>query len=144
MDVDERHVDPLHDESSGYTGKGVIVAIIDSGIDYTHPALGGGLWEGYKVISGYDFVNDDEDPVDDLRHGTHVAGIVAAGRYQVLSPQLSVRSTPTWMVIFLISLMWLMSVWGVLLEALMIRWSIIPIESNVTKCLRNIYRLGSS
>jgi len=52
--------------------------VIDTGIDYTHPALGGGLGPGFKVISGWDFVNDDPDPMDDSFHGTHVAGIIAA------------------------------------------------------------------
>ncbi|WP_432082770.1 S8 family serine peptidase [Streptomyces sp. WAC 04229] len=60
------------------TGKGVTVAVLDSGIDYTHPDLGGGFGEGHKVVGGYDFVNDDEDPMDDHSHGTHVAGIIAA------------------------------------------------------------------
>jgi subtilisin family serine protease len=53
-------------------GVGIVVAVIDTGIDATHPALAG------KVIGGYDFVNDDADPMDDHRHGTHVAGIIAA------------------------------------------------------------------
>ncbi|MFC8127459.1 S8 family serine peptidase [Streptomyces sp. NPDC057302] len=60
------------------TGKGVTVAVIDTGVDYTHPDLGGGLGEGHKVVGGHDFVNDDPDPMDDNSHGTHVAGIVAA------------------------------------------------------------------
>jgi subtilisin family serine protease len=60
------------------SGSGVVVAIIDSGVDYTHPALGGGMGPGRRVIGGYDFVNGDDDPKDDNRHGTHVAGIVAA------------------------------------------------------------------
>ena len=55
----------------GTKGKGVVVAIIDTGIDYNHPALAG------RVIGGYDFVNKDNDPMDDHFHGTHVAGIVA-------------------------------------------------------------------
>jgi subtilisin family serine protease len=58
-------------------GTGVTVAVIDTGIDYRHPALGGGFGTGQKVAGGYDFVNDDADPVDDHGHGTHVAGIVA-------------------------------------------------------------------
>ncbi|NUT35679.1 MAG: S8 family serine peptidase, partial [Hamadaea sp.] len=58
-------------------GAGVTVAVIDSGIDYTHPDLGGGFGEGHKVVAGYDFVNDDADPMDDNAHGTHVAGIIA-------------------------------------------------------------------
>ena len=59
-------------------GAGVVVAIIDTGIDYNHPALGGGIGPGRKVIGGYDFANDDADPMDDNGHGTHVAGILAA------------------------------------------------------------------
>lgn len=62
----------------GTRGEGVTVGIIDSGVDYLHPALGGGIGPGYKVAGGYDFVDGDDDPMDDLGHGTHVAGIVAA------------------------------------------------------------------
>ena len=60
------------------TGEGMRVAVIDTGIDYNHPDLGGGFGPGYKVVDGYDFVNEDADPMDDSGHGTHVAGIVAA------------------------------------------------------------------
>ena len=60
------------------TGVGVKIGIIDTGIDYNHEALGGGFGSGFKVTGGYDFVNDDTDPMDDFGHGTHVAGIVAA------------------------------------------------------------------
>ncbi|MFA6468442.1 MAG: S8 family serine peptidase [Bacteroidota bacterium] len=62
----------------GITGEGVVVGIIDTGIDYLHPALGGGIGASFKVIGGYDFSNMDDDPMDDNGHGTHVAGIVAA------------------------------------------------------------------
>lgn len=51
----------------------VIVAIIDTGIEYTHEDLS----ECY-VPMGYDWVNDDNDPMDDVGHGTHCAGIAAA------------------------------------------------------------------
>ena len=54
------------------TGKGIRVAVIDTGIDYKHPDLAA----NYR--GGYDFVNGDTDPMDDNGHGTHVAGIVAA------------------------------------------------------------------
>ena len=54
------------------TTAGVMVAVIDTGVDYNHPDLVG------KVTKGYDFVNGDADPMDDMGHGTHVAGIIAA------------------------------------------------------------------
>jgi subtilisin family serine protease len=67
------------DPSGGQvTGTGATVAVIDSGVDYTHPDLGGAFGEGHKVVGGYDFVNGDADPMDDNGHGTHVAGIIAA------------------------------------------------------------------
>ncbi|NUN68393.1 MAG: S8 family serine peptidase [Bacteroidetes bacterium] len=62
----------------GVRGEGVTVGIIDTGIDYLHPALGGAFGAGAKVVGGYDFYNGDNDPMDDNGHGTHVAGIVAA------------------------------------------------------------------
>jgi len=63
----------VHD--NGIDGTGVKIAIIDTGIDYTHEDLD----DNYN-IGGYDFVNDDLDPFDDSwnGHGTHVAGIAAA------------------------------------------------------------------
>lgn len=64
---------------SNYTGNGVKIGIIDTGIDYTHPDLGGGFGGGYKVAGGYDFVNIDGDPMDDDGHGTHCAA-TAAGK----------------------------------------------------------------
>ncbi|WP_420580271.1 S8 family serine peptidase [Reichenbachiella sp.] len=65
-------------ETYNTKGEGITVGIIDTGIDYMHPALGEGFGAGYKVEGGYDFVNNDADPIDDHNHGTHVAGIVAA------------------------------------------------------------------
>jgi subtilisin family serine protease len=62
----------------GSQGDSVRVGIIDTGIDYNHPDLGGGYGPGFKVIGGYDFVHNDTDPMDDHSHGTHCAGIVAA------------------------------------------------------------------
>jgi Subtilisin-like serine proteases len=63
--------------SLGSRGAGVTVAIIDTGIDYMHSALGRGFGPEFKVKGGWDFVNNDADPMDDAGHGTHVAGIVA-------------------------------------------------------------------
>jgi subtilisin family serine protease len=72
-------------------GKGVVVAVIDTGVDYTHPDLGGGFGPGYKVVGGYDFYNNDPDPVDDNGHGTHVAGIIAAnGGVTGVAPEASI------------------------------------------------------
>jgi len=59
------------------TGEGIVISIIDTGIDYNHPALGEGFGPEHRVIGGYDFINDDADPMDDHGHGTHVAGIAA-------------------------------------------------------------------
>jgi len=52
-------------------GTGIRVAVLDTGIDYTHPDL----WANYS--GGYDFVNNDSDPRDDQGHGTHVSGTIA-------------------------------------------------------------------
>jgi subtilisin family serine protease len=61
----------------GSRGKGVVVAVIDTGVDYTHEALGKGIGPGFKILGGYDFYNGDSDPFDDNGHGTHVSGIIA-------------------------------------------------------------------
>jgi subtilisin family serine protease len=61
----------------GYRGAGVTIAVIDTGVDYTHPDLGGCFGPGCKVVGGYDFDHDDADPQDDHGHGTHVAATAA-------------------------------------------------------------------
>lgn len=58
--------------------KSIVVAVVDTGIDYNHPDLKGNIWRAPDGSCGYDFVNMDNDPKDDNGHGTHVAGIVAA------------------------------------------------------------------
>ncbi|MEJ2507618.1 MAG: S8 family serine peptidase, partial [Ignavibacteriaceae bacterium] len=65
-------------DSLGITGDGVLVGDMDTGIDYNNPALGGGFGPAFRVIGGYDFANNDNDPMDDHGHGTHVAGIIGA------------------------------------------------------------------
>ena len=52
------------------------IAVVDSGVDYNHLDLSA----AGKVIKGPDYVNNDFDPMDDVGHGTHVAGIAAATR----------------------------------------------------------------
>ena len=64
---------------TGYTGNGVIVAMLDSGLNYDHIDIVNSLWDGGTdfPLHGYDFINDDHDPMDDHGHGSHTAGIVA-------------------------------------------------------------------
>ena len=62
----------------------IVVAVIDSGIDYTHPDLAGAMWNATAAtipsnFHGYDFADGDSDPYPlNSEHGTHVAGIIAA------------------------------------------------------------------
>lgn len=80
-------VDHLH--AAGYTGKGVRIGIVDTGVDYKHPALGGCFGKGCLISYGWDLVGDDwttldapkpdPDPYENcIGHGTHVAGIIGA------------------------------------------------------------------
>ncbi|KAK1255727.1 hypothetical protein MKX07_007986 [Trichoderma sp. CBMAI-0711] len=80
-------VDRLHAE--GITGKGIRISIIDTGVDFNHPALGGCFGKGCVVSYGRDMVGDDYDgsntPVPGPEpfstcdgHGTHVTGIIGA------------------------------------------------------------------
>lgn len=86
---------------AGYTGKGIVVAVLDSGIDLGHPDLQSNIWRNPKEIpgngidddrngvpddvNGWDFVNGDANPSPDSTdplgfHGTDVAGIIGAKR----------------------------------------------------------------
>ena len=57
----------------GAGSSGITVAVLDTGVDYTHPALLG------RIIKGPDYIDKDYDPKDEHGHGTHVAGIITAG-----------------------------------------------------------------
>ncbi|MCB0362150.1 MAG: S8 family serine peptidase, partial [Bdellovibrionales bacterium] len=56
----------------------VVVAVIDTGVDYLHPDLTNVMWKSDSGKFGRDFVNNDDDPMDDHFHGTHCAGLVGA------------------------------------------------------------------
>ncbi|MGB3532169.1 MAG: S8 family serine peptidase [Microcoleaceae cyanobacterium] len=93
-DLDQIRVPEVWNQ--GITGEGVIVAVIDSGVDLNHPDLVNNIWRnsdeilgngidddlnGYvDDVQGYDFVDNDNDPSDLEGHGTHVAGTIAAAR----------------------------------------------------------------
>ncbi|BAY37193.1 peptidase S8/S53 [Nostoc sp. NIES-2111] len=81
--------------AKGYTGQGVVVAVVDTGIDYNHPDLSPNIWKNTKEISGngidddgngyiddvygWNFVSNNNNPLDLVQgHGTHVAGTIAA------------------------------------------------------------------
>jgi minor extracellular serine protease Vpr len=75
------------------TGKGVTVAVIDTGVDYNHPDL------RRNYAGGHDLVDGDKDPMETLTlgkatvHGTHVAGIIAAnGRMKGVAPEAKIRA----------------------------------------------------
>jgi hypothetical protein len=85
--------DQVAQDFPGINGKGQSVAVIDTGIDYNNPLLGGGFGPGHKVVGGWDFVDNDADPMDDFGHGTEVAGVIASdpftfdgAQYQGVAP----------------------------------------------------------
>lgn len=54
----------------------IVVAVIDTGVDYNHPDLKANMWTK-SGRHGFDFYDDDDDPLDEENHGTHVAGTIA-------------------------------------------------------------------
>ncbi|MDQ0257190.1 minor extracellular serine protease Vpr [Evansella vedderi] len=87
----------LDEEGEKITGKGVKVAVIDTGIDYEHPDLKNNYYGGFDVI------DEDDDPMETKQeqgiptlHGTHVAGIIAAnGRLKGVAPDAEIYAYRT-------------------------------------------------
>jgi minor extracellular serine protease Vpr len=77
LDKSTKHVGVPYPHNLGFMGDGIKVAVIDTGIDYNHPDLFGFGPNG-KIIGGYDFIDNDDSPLDTNGHGTEVAGIIAA------------------------------------------------------------------
>jgi thermitase len=72
------HIDALGAWKIEKGSKNVLVAVVDTGIDATHPDLKANIFHDKENHYGYDFVKNAPDPFDDHGHGTHVAGIIGA------------------------------------------------------------------
>ncbi|MEM3172685.1 MAG: S8 family serine peptidase, partial [Candidatus Nitrosotenuis sp.] len=86
LEKSSKYVGATYPHGLGYNGNNIKVAVIDTGVDYTHPDLFGFGPNG-KVIGGFDFIENDDSPLDTNGHGTEVAGIIAAdGKVQGIAP----------------------------------------------------------
>ncbi len=64
--------------SMGYEGNGIIVSVVDTGVNYNHLDLNNNMWHEGTYHYGWDFDDNDGDPMDTYGHGTHCAGSVAS------------------------------------------------------------------
>ena len=59
-------------------GDDIVVAVIDTGVDYNHPDISANMWDDGNGKHGFDFSENTDDPLDSFGHGTHCAGTIAA------------------------------------------------------------------
>ncbi|MDD4847374.1 MAG: S8 family serine peptidase, partial [Bacteroidales bacterium] len=81
----------------GFTGEGVIIAVIDTGVNYNHVDVADHMWEDPDFpYHGFDFINNDNNPMDDMGHGSHCAGTVAgdgtAGTQTGMAPDATIMA----------------------------------------------------
>jgi subtilisin len=98
--------------AQGFTGQGVTIAVIDDGVDYTHPALRNNIWTNTREVAnngidddsngfvddtlGWNFVDNNNDPSDRSfdGHGTHVAGIAAGNGDEIKGVAFNAKIMP--------------------------------------------------
>lgn len=85
----------------GYTGEGVLVAILDTGVNYEHPDLADHLWDGGTQYPnhGYNSYDDNNNTMDNRGHGTHCAGIICgdgtSGKQTGVAPNVTLMCVKT-------------------------------------------------
>lgn len=98
-----------HVWEQGYTGKNVVVAVLDSGTNYAHADIKDNLWEGYvdtdgdgnpdSYVNGWNYIANNSDITDDFGHGSHCAGIVcgngASGTTTGIAPDAKLMTVKT-------------------------------------------------
>ena len=92
LDIATQEVGARTANEMGYTGKGIGIAVLDTGV-YPHPDL---IRPKNRIIAFKDFINNREGPYDDNGHGTFVAGVTAGngyssgGRYAGVAPEANI------------------------------------------------------
>ncbi|MBE0661531.1 MAG: S8 family peptidase [Bacteroidales bacterium] len=83
--------------SLGFTGEGIVVAVLDTGVNYDHDDLEGNMWSHADFpLHGWNFINNTNNPMDYHGHGTHCAGTVAgngnAGSQTGMAPSVKIMA----------------------------------------------------